>query len=96
VARNALGFLSFYFRDLLMYEWRLTRKSLPPIIMPLLRHYWQEKTAFSPTRKVGGDNYCVPKLLIIDEIGYVPVDVHGAHLLFQLISRRYERGSIIL
>ncbi|WP_370745722.1 ATP-binding protein, partial [Lucifera butyrica] len=40
--------------------------------------------------------YCAPKLLIIDEIGYVPVDVNGAHLLFQLISRRYERGSIIL
>lgn len=40
--------------------------------------------------------YCVPKLLIIDEIGYVPVDQHGAHLLFQLISRRYERGSIII
>lgn len=40
--------------------------------------------------------YCVPKVLIIDEIGYVPVDPHGAHLLFQLISRRYERGSIIL
>jgi len=40
--------------------------------------------------------YCVPKVLLIDEIGYVPVDVHGAHLLFQLISRRYERGSIIL
>lgn len=40
--------------------------------------------------------YLAPRLLIIDEIGYVPVDVHGAHLLFQLISRRYERGSIIL
>lgn len=40
--------------------------------------------------------YCIPRLLIIDEIGYVPVDIHGAHLLFQLISRRYERGSIIL
>lgn len=40
--------------------------------------------------------YCTPKVLIIDEIGYVPVDVHGAHLLFQLISRRYERGSVIL
>ena len=26
----------------------------------------------------------------------MPVDVHGAHLLFQLISRRYERGSIVL
>lgn len=41
-------------------------------------------------------SYCVPRLLVIDEIGYVPVDVHGAHLLFQLISRRYEKGSIIL
>lgn len=40
--------------------------------------------------------YTMPKLLIIDEIGYVPVDTHGAHLLFQLISRRYERGSIIV
>ena len=40
--------------------------------------------------------YCMPKLLIIDEIGYVPVDTHGAHLLFQIISRRYEHSSIIL
>jgi DNA replication protein DnaC len=40
--------------------------------------------------------YCMPRLLIIDEIGYVPVDTHGAHLLFQIISRRYERGSVIL
>jgi DNA replication protein DnaC len=38
----------------------------------------------------------VPKLLIIDEIGYIPLDRHGAHLFFQLISRRYERGAIIL
>jgi DNA replication protein DnaC len=40
--------------------------------------------------------YSVPKLLIIDEIGYIPIDQHGAHLFFQLISRRYERGSILL
>jgi DNA replication protein DnaC len=40
--------------------------------------------------------YSVPKLLIIDEIGYIPIDRHGAHLFFQLISRRYERGAIIL
>lgn len=40
--------------------------------------------------------YCIAKVLIIDEIGYVPIDVHGAHLLFQLISRRYEKGSMIL
>ncbi|MDQ3830520.1 MAG: IS21-like element helper ATPase IstB [Candidatus Tectomicrobia bacterium] len=40
--------------------------------------------------------YCLPKLLIIDEIGSIPIDRHGAHLFFQLISRRYERGAIIL
>jgi DNA replication protein DnaC len=32
--------------------------------------------------------YCGPKLLIIDEMGYIPIDRHGAHLFFQLISRR--------
>lgn len=37
-----------------------------------------------------------PKLLIIDEIGYIPIDRQGANLFFQLISRRYERGSILL
>jgi DNA replication protein DnaC len=40
--------------------------------------------------------YCQPKLLIIDEIGYIPIDRHGAHLFFQLVSRRYERGALIL
>jgi len=37
-----------------------------------------------------------PTLLIIDEIGYIPIDRHGANLFFQLVSRRYERGAIIL
>ena len=40
--------------------------------------------------------YAVPKLLIVDEIGYIPVDRLGANLFFQLISRRYERGPMIL
>lgn len=40
--------------------------------------------------------YCQPKLLIIDEIGYIPIDRHGAHLFFQLISRRYEKGALVL
>ncbi|MGI6576440.1 MAG: IS21-like element helper ATPase IstB [bacterium] len=35
-------------------------------------------------------------LLIIDELGYMPVDKEGANLFFQLISRRYEFSSIIL
>jgi DNA replication protein DnaC len=37
-----------------------------------------------------------PQLLIIDEIGYLPIDRQGANLFFQLVSRRYERGSIII
>lgn len=38
----------------------------------------------------------VPKLLIVDEIGYIPIDRLGANLFFQLVSRRYERGPMIL
>ena len=37
-----------------------------------------------------------PKLLIIDELGYLPFERRAAHLLFQLVNRRYERGSLIL
>ena len=40
--------------------------------------------------------YTVPRLLVIDEIGYLPIDRQGANLFFQLISRRYERGPMIL
>ena len=35
-------------------------------------------------------------LLIIDELGFVPLSKTGAELLFELISQRYERGSIII
>lgn len=37
-----------------------------------------------------------PKVLIIDEIGYLPFDRHGANLFFQLIAKRYEKGALIL
>jgi DNA replication protein DnaC len=37
-----------------------------------------------------------PRLLIIDELGYLPVDKQGAELLFQVISNRYECGSIVV
>ena len=40
--------------------------------------------------------YTRPELLIIDELGYLPIDQRGADLLFQIISQRYERGSIVL
>lgn len=37
-----------------------------------------------------------PRLLIVDEIGYLPLERSGANLFFQLVARRYERGSILL
>ncbi len=40
--------------------------------------------------------YLHPRLLILDEVGYLPIDQHGADHLFQVISQRYERGSIVL
>jgi DNA replication protein DnaC len=36
------------------------------------------------------------KLLIVDELGYVPLSPIGAELLFEVFSQRYERGSIIV
>jgi len=41
-------------------------------------------------------HYTVPRLLIVDEIGYLPIDRQGANLFFQLISRRYEKGPMVL
>jgi len=40
--------------------------------------------------------YSKPKLLIIDELGYLPFDPKAAHLFFQLVSKRYEKGSILI
>ena len=40
--------------------------------------------------------YIRPAVLLVDELGYLPIDKLGADLLFQVISGRYERGSIIL
>jgi DNA replication protein DnaC len=39
---------------------------------------------------------CRPQLLIIDEIGYLPVIAGGGNLVFQLVNARYERGAMIL
>jgi len=40
--------------------------------------------------------YAKPKLLIVDELGYLPFEPEAAHLFFQLVSRRYERGSTLI
>jgi DNA replication protein DnaC len=46
--------------------------------------------------KVELKKYLRPDLLIIDELGFIPIDKHGADLLFQVISQRYEQGAIVL
>jgi DNA replication protein DnaC len=40
--------------------------------------------------------YSQPKLLILDEMGYLPLDRLGATAFFQLVSRRYEKSPILL
>ena len=40
--------------------------------------------------------YLAPQILCMDEIGYLPIDKLGCDLLFQVISRRYERSSMII
>jgi len=40
--------------------------------------------------------YLKPALLILDELGYLPIDKRGADLLFQVISKRYEHGAILI
>jgi DNA replication protein DnaC len=40
--------------------------------------------------------YSKPRLLIIDELGYLPFERRSAHLFFQLVNRRYEKGSLLV
>ncbi|MDO8275813.1 MAG: IS21-like element helper ATPase IstB [Serpentinimonas sp.] len=40
--------------------------------------------------------YVAPRLLVVDELGYLPMDKRGADLIFQVISARYERGSTVI
>jgi DNA replication protein DnaC len=42
------------------------------------------------------DKYLKPTVLVLDELGYLPIDKTGADLLFQIISHRYERGATII
>jgi len=40
--------------------------------------------------------YLQPRVLIVDELGYLPIDKQGADALFQIISHRYESGSMVV
>lgn len=55
------------------------------------------KKANSENRFINRINhYAKYKLLVIDEVGFLPVDPEGANMLFQLINKRYERHSTII
>ena len=60
----------------------------------LMRQLEQANNDGSLDKKIA--QYIKPKLLIIDEIGYLPVKATVAYLFFQLVSARYERSSMIL
>ncbi len=47
-------------------------------------------------RDAGVKRFIRPALLILDELGYLPIDKIGADLLFQVISSRYEQGALII
>jgi DNA replication protein DnaC len=53
--------------------------------------------ALSPTASsTTASPFAKPKLLVIDELGYLPLEQRGAHLFCQLVARRYERTSTFI
>jgi DNA replication protein DnaC len=46
------------------------------------------------TEKLGV--FAKPKLLVVDELGYLPFEKRSAHLFFQLVAKRYEKGSMLV
>lgn len=54
----------------------------------------EARTAGTFSRRLMG--FVRPSLLIVDEVGFLPLDAGEASLLFEVVCRRYERGSIVL
>jgi DNA replication protein DnaC len=54
--------------------------------------------AAKPARRIKQElkKYTRPALLILDELGFLPIDKAGADLLFQVISLRYEQGALVI
>ncbi|MFL4909484.1 IS21-like element helper ATPase IstB [Streptomyces sp. MMS24-I2-30] len=60
----------------------------------MVRNLKTAETAGRLTSKLG--SYLRPSVLVVDEVGYQPLERAEANLVFQVISKRYEKGSIIL
>jgi DNA replication protein DnaC len=60
----------------------------------MVRNLKTAEAAGRLTNKLG--TYLRPSVLVVDEVGYQPLERAEANLVFQVISKRYEKGSIIL
>ncbi|AIJ17454.1 IS21-like element helper ATPase IstB [Streptomyces lividans] len=60
----------------------------------MVRNLKAAETAGRLLNKLG--TYLRPSVLVVDEVGYQPLERAEANLVFQVISKRYEKGSIIL
>ena len=62
------------------------------------RRWWRNSPRHMPNGRLEErlTHYAKPKLLIVDELGYLPFEPDAAHLFFQLVSRRYERGAMLV
>lgn len=69
--------------------------SVTHFVLDELMHALKADAAVPPAR-LKAKRYLNSALLIIDEVGFRPLDRHEANLFFRLISARYEKGSIIL
>lgn len=70
------------------YSVRYTR------VVDLLNHLTTAQINGTLGKVIGA--YVRPSLLLLDELGYLPIDKRGADLLFQVVAARYESGSIVL
>jgi DNA replication protein DnaC len=69
--------------------------SVTHFVLDDLMHVLRADAAIPPAR-LKAKRYISSALLIIDEVGFRPLDRHEANLFFRLVSARYEKGSLVL
>jgi IstB-like ATP binding protein len=67
-------------------------------LSPRLRRWWRNWPRHMPTVdwRNALTHFAKPKLLIRDDPGHLPFEPDASHLFFQLVSRRYERGAMLV
>ena len=69
--------------------------SVTHFVLDDLMHALRADAAIPPAR-LKAKRYLSSALLVVDEVGFRPLDRHEANLFFRLVSARYEKGSIVL